>query len=282
MRLQSYNIMMQAANKLAIKYAKKFFLASLSPVDYTRTKEIPAILDVSGILKKRNENIRILDIGSPQILSLSLSIYSNSWDIVYVNSFKMEIEDLRQKALILGLRNLDIRYGDITSSEMISNIGIFDYIFSCSVFEHIHPENGGDIIASRNVSSLLKKGGIFSFSVPYYKKAFNEYKESDVYSIKGTPGGKTFFQRFYDKETLLSNIIKPSDLNILYAKYIGERFYQVGNINKRMAHLIGSGKMSFFLGRFFNLISDIFMVESKDDNKLKKPYLAIYSLKKHH
>ena len=181
-------------------------------------------------------------------MSLSFFKYSNSWEIVYINLFEMELEDLRQRASILGLGNLDICYGDITSSEMISNIGVFDYVFSCSVFEHIHPENG-DIIASRNVSCLLKKGGIFSFSVPYYKKAFNEYKENDVYSIEGTLGKNTF-QRFYDEEALFSNIIKPSGLNILHRKYIGERFYHVGNINKRMAQLIGSGKKSIFIGRF--------------------------------
>jgi hypothetical protein len=91
-----------------------------------------------------------------------------------VNSFEEELEDLRQKSSVLGLKKLQIINADITLLDTVSQMGTFDYIFSCSVFERIHPENGGDVIASKNVPQLLKPTGTFVFSVPYYKERFNE------------------------------------------------------------------------------------------------------------
>jgi SAM-dependent methyltransferase len=280
MSFKSYNIVIAAANKLAKYYAKKFISTTLVPIDYTRTKEIPAILDVSGILNMKNKKLRILDIGSPQILSLCLCLYSELWNVVYINPFEMELEDLHIKSSVLSLKNLDVRYGNITDLSTISNIGQFDYIFSCSVFEHIHPENGGDIIASKNATQLLKPEGIFSFSVPYYKKGFSEYKYGDVYAEKATSGKRTFFQRFYDKESLNNQIIQPTDLIVLEEKYIGEKYYFENNIHKRMAFLVGVGKRRLLFGRFFKNISDFFMEESMSSTSLKKPYLAILALKK--
>lgn len=280
MKNKSFNIIIRTANQLTKNYLNKFIYSFLIPVDYTRTKEIPAILDLSGILERKDDRLRILDIGSPQILSLSLGLYSDLWEITYVNSFEAELEDLRQKSSVLGLRNMRVTNADITLLDTVSQLGTFDYIFSCSVFEHIHPENGGDVIASKNVSLLLKQTGSFVFSVPYYKERFNEYLEGDVYAIKGDPRKKTFFQRFYDEESLHDQIITPTGLRIAGKTYIGERYYSVNNIKKRMAFLVGVGKRAFLMGRFFNKVSDIFMEESQDYKNLKKPYLAIYSLVK--
>jgi SAM-dependent methyltransferase len=212
MNSEFHNILITTANKLAKNYAKKFISTALVPIDYTRTKEIPAILEVSRINIKKNKKLRILDIDSPQILSLSLCLFSRLWEVVYINPLEMELKDLHLKSSVLCLKNLDVRYGDITDLLTISDIGQFDYIFSCSVLEHIFPENGGDIIASKNIKQLLKPGGIFSFSVPYYKRAFNEYKNGDVYFIKSMVNEKKFFQRFYDEESLNRQIIEPMGL----------------------------------------------------------------------
>lgn len=279
-RNKSFNIIRMAANRLAKNYFNKFIYSFLIPVDYTRTKEIPAILDLSGILERKTERLKILDIGSPQILSLSLGLYSDLWKITYMNPFEEEREDLRQKSSILGLKEMQIINADITLFNTVSQLGTFDYIFSCSVFEHIHPENGGDVIASKNIPQLLKQTGSFVFSVPYYKVGFNEYLEGDVYAIKGDPKKKTFFQRFYDENSLHKQIVEPTALRVRAKTYIGEKFYSENNIKKRMGFLVGTGKRAFILGRFFNNISDIFMEESQDYKKLKKPYLAVYSLVK--
>ena len=277
---KSFKVLIATANKLTATYLYKCVYSVLLPVDYTRTKEIPALLDLSSIIERKTERLRILDIGSPQILSLSLGLCSDLWEITYVNPFEIELEDIRQKSSVLGLNKLQIVNADITSMDSIAQLGTFDYVFSCSVFEHIHPENGGDVIASKNIPQLLEPRGAFVFSVPYYKVAFNEYVEGDAYAIKGEPSRKTFFQRFYDEESLHRQIVVPTGLRVAGKTYIGERFYSVNNIKKRMAFLIGFGKRALVMGRFFNKISDIFMEESQDYKKLKKPYLAIYSLVK--
>jgi 2-polyprenyl-3-methyl-5-hydroxy-6-metoxy-1,4-benzoquinol methylase len=280
MKKHSFNILIATANRLTINYFYRWLHSFLVPIDYTRTKEIPALLDASGILERTAEKLKILDIGSPQILSLALGQSSNVWDVTYVNSFEPELEDLRQKAATLGLNTLNIVNGDISDIKSVSGLGTYDYIFSCSVFEHIHPEDGGDVTASKNIPQLLKPGGAFVFSVPFYKMKFNEYKDGDVYAVKGEPSSKTFFQRFYDEESLQAQIVAPTGLRIAEKTYIGERYYSEHDIRKRMAFLIGFGRVSYLLGRFFNRISDVFMEETHDFRKLNKPYLAICSLVK--
>lgn len=280
MKKHSFNVIISTANTLSLNYLKAFFCSFFIPIDYTRTREIPAMLDLCGILDRKAECLKILDISSPQILSLSLGCSSNLWDITYVNPFETELWVLQQKASVLGLNKMQIVKGDITRIDTLSQLGTFDYIFSCSVFEHIHPENGGDIIASVNIPQLLKPGGVFIFSVPYYKEKFNEYTDGAVYGIKRESSGKTFFQRFYDEESLHKQIIIPTGLRVVGKQYIGEKYYSENNINKRMAFGVGYGKIALILGRFFNKISGIFMEESRDYKKLRKPYLAIYSLVK--
>lgn len=274
----AYGILLSASNNLALSYFKNFIGALLIPVDYTRTREIPALIDVSGILKRKNEKLKILDISSPQILGVSLAIQSPEWDVTYVNPFAPEIADMQKRAGALNLRNLKIIQADITRPDTLKGLSDFDYVFSCSVFEHIHPEDGGDAEASRNLAGLLKPGGFFAFSVPFYKKAFNEYVEGDSYAIKAQGAQKTFFQRFYDERTLQEQIIGPSGFQAASKRFIGERFYHEGDITKRMAHRIGFGKKALLLGRLFKRISGIFMVESPDAARLKKPYLAVYAL----
>ena len=276
----SYKTILSASNNLALAYFRNFISTVLLPVAYTRTKELPALLDLSGVLERKGEQLKILDIGSPQMLSVSLSLQSPDWDVTYINPFTPELDDLRKKVSVLNRHELKVIQADITRPETLEGLTGFDYVFSCSVFEHIHPEHGGDARASENLGRLLKPGGLFVFSVPFYKKAFNEYVQGDVYSIKAASDQKTFFQRFYDEKTLQEQIIAPSGLRVFSKKFIGERFYHEGDITKRVAHKIGFGKKALFLGRFFNKLSDIFMTESAEAAKLKKPYLAVYALQK--
>ena len=276
----SYKAILSASNNLALAYFRNFISTLLMPIDYTRTKELPALLDVSGVLERKSERLRILDISSPQLLSVTLSIQSPDWDVTYVNPFLPELAEIRKKAGALNINGLKIIQADITRPETLEGLNGFDYVFSCSVFEHIHPEHGGDALAAKNIGRLLKPGGLFVFSVPFYKKAFNEYVEGDAYSIKGEQGQKTFFQRFYDEKTLQEQMIGPSGLQVFAKRFIGERFYHDDDITKRVAYGIGFGKKAMLLGRFFNKLSDIFMTESAEAATLKKPYMAIYALQK--
>lgn len=276
----AYQTLIWTANRLAHVYLKSFIRSLLKPIDYTRTREIPVLLELSDILKRQNEPLRILDIGSPQILSLALCSYSQQWEVVYVNKYSPELIDITGKSAQLELKNLSITHADITDATTLKSLGKFDVIFSCSVFEHIYPEFGGDAIAATNISNLLRDDGMFIISVPFYTYAFNEYKKGDVYAVNGNKSRKIFFQRFYDENTLEEQIIKPTKLKLVAIRYIGERFYHPNEINKRMAFLIDFKSGSLLLGRFYRYLTAIFMCESDDFRNLKKPYLAFCSLKK--
>ncbi|MCM0081368.1 class I SAM-dependent methyltransferase [Geomonas sp. Red32] len=270
--------MFRVADRVAKHFAKGAVVAALIPVDYTRTREIPLLLETSGILARRDEPLTILDIGSPQILALTLCSLSPHWKVRYINPYEPELRDLTCKQSLLGIPNLDIARGDITDPASLSSVGPFDYVFSCSVWEHIRPESDGDIVASANVSRLLKPSGRFIFSVPFYRTAFNEYVDGGVYGAEGG-GAKSFFQRFYDPPSLNRRVVEPSGLTLESARYLGER-YCSPRITRRISSLVDTGFRRFLLGRLFALISRLCMVEAATPGDLKKPYLAVCSLRK--
>lgn len=252
------------------------------PIDYTRTVEIPQILKASGIKTDERKGLRILDISSPQILTICLAQSQPDAEIIYINPFEDELEDMYVKKHVSGCKNIQVLKGDITQEEDLRKLGKFDYIFSCSVFEHIYPEENGDIVAIKNIPGLLQPGGSFTASVPFYSKGFNEYKRTDVYATKNTENAPIFFQRFYDPVTIQERLLAPSGLNTKSMVYAGEKFYQTGTIQKRLGMFFAPFWKKVLFGKFFGLISKLFMEYSENSTTLKKPYLAIFCLNNEH
>jgi hypothetical protein len=272
-------ILKKSVNKLAVKSLFYSIRSCFVPIDYTRTRELPVLIELSGIIKRKNEKLKILDVSSPQLLSLSLANFSSNWDITYINPFMPELDYMEIRRAMLNIRNINIVQADITCEDIHQTLPGFDFLFSCSVFEHIYPEKGGDVKASNNIRGLLNAGGKFIFSVPFYKKGFHEYKKSTEYgNHKKNNEELYFFQRFYDEETLKDQIINPTKLSLDKIVYIGERYYFPNNIKKRFSKLAGRKGISLFLGRFFPVLSRIFMCQANDSKLLRKPYLAIASM----
>lgn len=262
-------------------FLKKDFKNFFKPIDYTRTAELPTVLKLSNILRNQNEHLKILDISSPQILSATMAQVSHKWDIVYLNPFQPELAEMQKIKNCLALENISTVKIDITNKDDLKNlINAFDYIFSASVFEHIHPEEGGDLNAVKNIRKLLKSNGMFIFSVPFYKQSFNEYKYGDAYAVKANKNEKIFFQRFYDQEKLYKQLIIPSELSLESKLFLGERFYYPNNIHKRFAQRMQSKISSIVFGKFFFLISKFLFSYSYDCKDLKKPYIAVVALRK--
>ena len=260
---------------------KSDFRNFFRPIDYTRTVELPAVLSLSKILMDKREDLKILDISSPQILSASIAEISQSWDLTYVNPFQAELDDMLRISSLLSLKNISLKKIDLTCNDDLKKLhNDFDYIFSSSVFEHIYPEEGGDVIAVKNAGSLLKQDGVFVISVPFYFQSFNEYKFGDVYSVKGSKDERIFFQRFYDEEKLKNQLIIPSNLTLESILYIGERLYFSSNIHKRFAQKLQSKFSSVLFGKLFFIISKVFFEYSMNYKDLKKPYIAVVSLRK--
>lgn len=265
------------SSRLSAKLFKKWIRALLVPVDYTRTVEIPALLNSSSVLDEQRP-LRILDIGSPQILSLSLASFSTEWEITYVNAFQQEIDDLLFKSHALNLKNISVINHDVTRPLPVSEK--YDYIFSCSVFEHIIPEENGDSLAASLIGNYLTEGGVFAISIPFYKSAFNEYVNCDVYGRPNPDADKIFFQRFYDESSLAKRIIDVTGLKLGDVFFVGERFWFPGNPHKRLAIALGSSILGVLLGRLNRLIGRFFLEKSNDWRTLRKPYLAIATMQK--
>lgn len=278
MKNSSYKIYKKTYNRNAFRLLTHSITNFFMPSAYTRTREIPEIINISGILSDKRDNLRILDISSPQLLSLSLASVNSSWSVTYINPFDKELYDMSFRADILKIKNIVTLKENIQNTDLQQIIGKFDYIFSSSVFEHIYPENGGDAKAAKNLKSLLNPQGICSISVPFYKKAFNEYTSGNVYFIENKSSKPIFFQRFYDIESLKNDIISPSELHLQEQFFVGERFYFPNNINKRLGTVLARGRFIFVLGRLFNILSSAFMTKKINFDELKKPYLAFIKL----
>lgn len=270
------------SRKLSKKgFFNKDYKYFLKPIDYTRTLELPAVLSLSEILSDKRKSLKILDISSPQILSVSIAEISQEWELTYINPFQPELDEMFKIKNYLSSPNIFLRLVDITNQEELVRLGgNYDYIFSASVFEHIYPEEGGDTVAVKNIYPLLKPNGTFVFSVPFYIKSFNEYKHGSVYSIKGKGNQKLFFQRFYDESKLYDQLINPSSLELVSISFIGERLYHTNNIHKRFAQRMQSKISSAIFGKFFFLFSKLLFSYSDNYKDLEKPYISVVALRK--
>jgi len=266
--------------RLGARYLSRGIRNILAPVDYTRIREIPLLVALSGVLAKRTQRLRILDAGSPQILSMYLASASPSWEIVYINRFEPELDRLEEQRRVLGLRNVTAASCDLTDRSTVQKLGRFDYVFSCSVFEHIHPEADGDSLASANLRSVMAAGATCTISVPFSTSPFNEYRVADVYGNRGSDAEKVFFQRFYDERTLRSRIIEPTGFSVIAQSYLGERFYFPGNIHRRLGPALVTGRVKpLLLGPTVGVLSRVFMEEASDWRQLGKPYIAVVAMR---
>ncbi len=258
-----------ARNKKIIKALARF----LCPVHYTRYRELPITLD----LLELNAQDRVLDISSPKLFTLYCACkYKNQiYATDIINEPLEEAEFFKKK---WSLNNLVVQKAD--ARELPYEDNYFDKVFSVSVFEHIAPANKGDYPAVLEFSRVLKPGGIAVLTLAFANKYFEEYKKGTVYERESKKEELNFFQRFYDEEKLDENILKPSGLEILDKIYIGEKIYNdsAGSI---LANYINSGRLQNMLfGHFQRLAAGLFLQESRELEKIRKPIIVCLKLKK--
>ena len=126
----------------------------IRPVDYMRYAEFLAVFEMIRL----KPDMRILDIGSPQFLSLYLAHKYPECQFYYVNILPREIEPFRSIAIACGIINIYYNIQDVRNISQVK-MGLFDRALSISVIEHVAPENGGDVIAINRIRTVLKTGG---------------------------------------------------------------------------------------------------------------------------
>lgn len=192
----------------------------LIPVPYWRSLEYRLVRS-EGAFKSTD---RILDIGSPKLLSIYLAkalgaeVYSTDiedyfvreytalrdWEHIAPQHFRVQVEDGRA-----------LSFPDAS----------FDKVFSVSVMEHI-PDNG-DADCAREMARVLAPGGRCLITVPFSPTSRTIYRKANQFYWSNPSADQSadmvFFQRRYSEEDLRTRIIEPSGLRLRALRYVGER-----------------------------------------------------------
>ena len=248
----------------------------LTPIDYVRYREFDFAF--KAIKEYKPNPNTLLDVSSPKLFPLTIAQTNPKAHIFSIELLKDEVKQKLRAAETLGIHNFEATVQDARSLACDSDR--FEAITSLSVLEHIAPENGGDISAAKELGRVTSPGGIAIITVPFAKSHFAEYKDGTVYERTANTEEKLFFQRFYDHNLLLNNIVKSSGLSTLEMQFIEERCFK-NNSHKRLAQLINSTtKQNALFGPLFPIFSGLFLSRPRPLEKCRKPYIACLVLKK--
>lgn len=249
----------------------------VTPIDFVRYREfaftyaaIQQIVPYPGT---------ILDVSSPKLLPLTLAYALPSVEVFSTDILPDEVNWVKNKAKKLNLSNLTSMVLDARTLPFEDCV--FDLVTSISVFEHIAPENDGELPAVKEVARVLKSGGLLVLTVPFSRSYFAEYVNRSVYErAQSSPSESLFFQRFYDLERLKRTFVEQSGLKLEYLGFIYERFFSY-NPHRRLAHYINaSQKQKVLFGPLYPLLSQVFLSTTQPLRDKGKPYIACLVLKK--
>jgi SAM-dependent methyltransferase len=203
------------------------------PVEYIRCAETRYILRHLDVRPGQ----RVLDVGSPKLLSLFLAARLgaevHATDLVDYFFERYEV----YSRIALGHERSRYRMAREDARTLTYPSAHFDRFFSISAIEHI--PDAGDTRAIREVARVLAPGGIACLTVPWsdhgYLEEFKHRGDPDVYWAPGD-GEKVFFQRAYDRDTLERRLVRPSGLRLVDLSFWGERTVPVEHVilNRRI------------------------------------------------
>jgi SAM-dependent methyltransferase len=177
---------------------------------YWRVWEFAYALD--SLPKRRN--LKILDISSPKILAF-YAARKYGHEITGIDIWNEELVMWRDMLRRIGnLRNaagrVQLAIEDATCLAHADES--FDAVYSISAIEHI--DGMGDAKAIKEVSRVLKKGGVAVLTVPYDEKGYDVFKNEDVYRKKFT-AAPVFYERWYSRDMLQERLLKDSGLELV-------------------------------------------------------------------
>jgi SAM-dependent methyltransferase len=206
------------------------------PVEYIRCAETRYILQHLDARPGQ----RVLDIGSPKLLSLFLAARLraevHATDLV---DYFFERYALYSRVTLARDRG---RYhmGCEDARNLTYPSAHFERVFSISAIEHIPGD--GDSRAMQEIGRVLAPGGIACLTVPWsdhgYLEEFKHRGDPDAYWAPGD-GDPVFYQRAYDRDTLERRLVEPSGLTRADLSFWGERNVPVEHmiLNRRVPRL---------------------------------------------
>lgn len=242
------------------------------PVNYWRTAEYAAVFRRLRPLASD----RILDIGSPKLLSLYLA-ERYAAEVFSTDIEPYFLDDYRTYRAMRKVPEQRFHVETADGRQLRFEDNYFSKIFSISVLEHIPDQ--GDADCAREIGRTLAPGGVCVLTVPFSPESRDEFREADEFYWSGSTtrdsvSRQSFFQRRYSEQDLYERLIRPSGLSLSGLEFIGERF-----------PLPQGKELSQFLppmtGMVHPVMSGIFLSAPVEDRtKLKKPLAAIITLVK--
>jgi SAM-dependent methyltransferase len=266
-RLQSYGRAV-GMNLLRARRFRRGLRGMFQPVAYWRSIEYRLVWNAASF--QRSD--RILDVGSPKLLSLYLAervgaeVFSTDIEDYFVDEYRF----LRASRRISSERfHIEVQDGRRLGYPDNS----FTKAYSISVIEHI-PDNG-DSDCIREIGRVLAPGGECFITVPFWRTSRQVYRKPDFYwagASASSPDGRVFYERHYSEEDLYRRLINPSGLRLRRIEYVGERILTGSELE--------IADLPAFMGPLEPLISRLVHVRAPDWRELKKPLCAFMVLRK--
>ncbi len=201
------------------RLSTKLFLRALR---YWRVFEFPYTL----AQLPRRERLNILDISSPKILAFYL-VRKYGHQVAAIDIWEDEIAFWKNILSLIGnpqsiAGNINLAIEDAT--RLSYNNESFDFVYSISVVEHI--DNFGDTKALREVSRVLKKGGIAVVTVPFDENGYEVFTRRNVYH-KEYASSPVFYERWYNQQQLQERLIASSGLELVDLKLVFEKYIRL-------------------------------------------------------
>ncbi len=266
-----YGFRLGTKSLLTGHFSKEAIKQLIVPVNYWRTVEFR--LAISELAPRPGD--RILDVGSPKLLSLYLSdqakadVYSTDIDEYFIRDYERFRKLKRVSAELFHTLVVDGRRMQFSGET-------FDKVFSISVLEHI-PDKG-DSECMKEICRVLRKDGLCVITVPFAPQAQDQFKDPFEFywsaaSKKDNATGKIFYQRRYDETALHTRLVEPSGLHLKKILYLGERLQ--ASPEKEVADYLppATGVIQPFLSTLLHTVST-------DWRQLKKPLGAMVVLQK--
>lgn len=189
-------------------YKKKLSLLC-RPLDAPRYVEYAYLKKF--ISKNKLNNLKILDVSSPYIMSYILC---------KGNKVTKTDIDQSEKKFIEENKNLVFKIEDATNLSFADST--YDLVYSVSVIEHIYEKY---VKAIKEMVRVAKKGGYIYITFPVAKEYLEEWSEGSVYEKQYKENNKTFFQYRFDKKhvDIIMNAIQYENVDIIHGDIFWER-----------------------------------------------------------
>jgi SAM-dependent methyltransferase len=197
---------------------------ALGGLDYTRCVEYPTILDGLDL----RAGTRLLEVGASKLFLAPYIAVRHDIE-VHATDQDPVVEYQRKWITSLGYGEwLDsgrfaVAREDATALSYPDES--FDRVVCISTIEHIKAVDK----AAREISRVLRPGGLAGLTVPFSTTPKEVYVEHDVYGRRFT-GAPLFYEYVFDRASLERAVIQPSGLELRSLTFLGEPTFKISRL----------------------------------------------------